>query len=151
MDNNQVCCVVLSDLSKAFDCLPHQLLLATFNAYWLDKLPCRLIAHYFMNRTQCVKLADVKSGMQVISKGAAQGSMLGPFTFNVLINDLIYIIEKLCPVYNYADDTSICCTASNFHEARHNAEHCTGVMMDCFNANHLRANPDKFQLIVFEK
>ena len=43
------------------------------------------------------------------------------------------------------------CTASNFHEARHNAEHCTGVMMDWFKANPLRANPDKFQLIVFEK
>ena len=132
MDNNQVCCAVLSDLSKAFDCLPHQLLLAKFNAYGLDKLSCRLIAHYFMNRTQCVKLADVQSGMQVISKGAAQGSMFGPFAFNVLINDLLYIIEKLCPVYNYADDTSICCTASNFHEARHDAEHCTGVMMDWF-------------------
>ena len=97
-----------------------------------------------MNRTQCVKLTDVKGGMQVISKGAAQGSMFGPFTFKVVINDLLYIIEKLCPVYNYADDTSIWCAVSNVQEARHSAEQCTGVMVDWFKANHLRANPDKF-------
>jgi len=146
LDNNEIGCAVLTDLSKAFDCLPHNLLIAKFNAYGLDKSACKLIANYFMDRKQCVKIANSRSAWQLICKGAAQGSLFGPFTFNVLISDLLNIIKDLCEIYNYADDNTICCRGATFKEAHDKTQNTIRIMMDW-----LKANPDKFQFIVFEQ
>ena len=53
--------------------------------------------------------------------------------------------------YMYADDTSICCRGDNFEMACCEAEKCIEYMLNWFDVNHLKANPAKFQLIVFEK
>ena len=44
------------DLTKAFDCLPHSLLLGKLNAYGLSDQSCSLVSNYLSNRTQRVKL-----------------------------------------------------------------------------------------------
>ena len=150
-DDNQVACAILSDLSRAFDCLPHQLLIAKFHAYGVNISACKLIANYFMDRCQCVKITNVHSNFQTVCKGAAQGSMFGPFTFNVLINDLVEMMSEKCGTYNYADGTSICCRGDNFEMACREAEQCIEYMLNWFDVNHLKANPAKFQFIVFEK
>ena len=51
---------ILMDLSKAFDCLPHRLLLTKLHAYGVSNESCELIKHYLMGRQQCVKIGIVK-------------------------------------------------------------------------------------------
>jgi hypothetical protein len=84
------------DLSKAFDCLPHDLLLAKFEAYGLSGRAVELLRSYLSNRQQQIKLGSTTSVWEDIVKGVPQGSILGPLFFNVFINDIFYFINKSC-------------------------------------------------------
>ena len=69
---------VLMDLSKAFDCIPHDLLLAKLQAYGVSKHSFSLLASYLSKRHQRVKLVDKASSWLEILKGVPHGSFLGP-------------------------------------------------------------------------
>ena len=77
------------DLSKAFDCLPHDLIVDKLAACGLSESACTLLASYPSKRKQRVKLDDNYSDWSEIIKGAPQGSILGPLLFNVFINAII--------------------------------------------------------------
>jgi hypothetical protein len=149
LDNNEFCISVLTDLSKAFDCLPHPLLLAKLHAYGLDYASCEFMASYFTNRQQRVKIGSQRSEWTPITQGAAQGSILGPFVFNVLINDLLFHVQNDCNIFNYADDNTICCYGTKYEEVYNNITVVLDKMMTWFSSNFMKANPDKFQLIHF--
>ena len=69
---------ILMDLSKAFDCLPHDLLLLKLKYYGLSDNALKLMESYLTNRKQCVKLGSAKSNFELILKGVPQESILGP-------------------------------------------------------------------------
>ena len=95
---------VLMDLSKAFDTLDHDLLIAKLYAYGFDKSSLRLIKSYLSERWQRTKINTSYSSWSALLVGVPQGSVLGPFLFNLFINDLFYVIKtNIC---NYADDTT---------------------------------------------
>ena len=71
------------DLSKAFDCLPHDILLCKFNTYGVSEHALQLIKSYLDNRKQQIKIGSTVSEWADISKGVPQGSILGPLLFNV--------------------------------------------------------------------
>ncbi len=106
LDNNNIVGAVLTDLSKAFDCLPYDLLLCKFYHYGLDIPACKLVASYFTDRYHRVKLGSVRSEYLKLSKGAPQGSIIGPFAYNVHCNNLIAALQhtRICELFNYADD-----------------------------------------------
>ena len=94
------------DLSKAYDCLPHDLLPAKISAYGFDESAITLIANYLSNRYQRVKIGSTFSSYLEILRGVPQGSILGPILFNLFINDLMFFIQET-KVCNFADDTTI--------------------------------------------
>ena len=61
LDNNKYMAAILMDLSKAFDCLTHDLLLLKLETYGLSENALKLIKSYLSNRRQCVKLGNIKS------------------------------------------------------------------------------------------
>ena len=92
LDSREYVGLVLTDLSKAFDCLPHRLLLWKLYNYGLSKKACQLIRSYLYNRKQRVKIGCERSMWSSIYKGVPQGSVLGPILFNIFYEwHLVYI------------------------------------------------------------
>ena len=91
---------VLTDLSKAFDCIPHDLLIAKLEAYGLGEKALSFIFSYLTNQNQGVLVNDKRSDFQKIISGVLQGSIAGPILFNFSINDVLLcfkcIIVQLC-------------------------------------------------------
>ncbi len=79
---------VLMDLSKAFDTLDHDLLLAKLHAYGMNIKSVELIRNYLSNRWQRTKVNTSFSSWSELSLGVRQGSVLGPLLFNIYLNDL---------------------------------------------------------------
>ena len=105
LDNNFVVGAVLTDLSKAFDCRPHDLIIAKLSAYNFSHEALSYIYSYLTNRRQCVRINNTHSQLETIISGVPQGSILGPILFNLSINDLFFFVV-LASLYNFADDNT---------------------------------------------
>ena len=104
LDENFVLGAVLTDLSKAFDCIAHDLI-AKLTAYGFSDTALRYIYSYLSNRKQCVRINNTYSSYQKIISGVPQGSILGPIFFSLSINDLFFFVSNVS-LHNFADDNT---------------------------------------------
>jgi hypothetical protein len=150
LDKGHYVSAVSTDLSKAFDVIPHGLLIAKLSAYGCDINTVNLVHNYLSNRFQRVKVNNTRSEWSLIRKGVPQGSVFGPILFNVFINDIFFFV-KTCQIYNYADDNLLACTSNSVENLKICLEQDISNLLVWFNHNGMKANPDKFQLISFGK
>ena len=115
LDENFVVGAVLTDLSKAFDCIAHDLLIAKLAAYGFSDTALRYIYSYLSNRKQCVRINNTYSSYQKIISGVPQGSILGPIFFNLSINDLFFFVSNVS-LHNFADDNTLSAFAETILE-----------------------------------
>ena len=94
LDDGNLVGAILMDLSKAFDCIPHDLLIAKLHAYGFHKNALNYIYGYLKGRRQGVRLNSVYSKFLYILAGVPQGSILGPILFNIFINDFDYLLHE---------------------------------------------------------
>ncbi len=146
LDNKSFVGAVLMDLSKAFDCLPHDLLLAKLKAYGLSDEAAETLGSYLSDRLQRVKLGSVFSVWERIIKGVPQGSILGPLLFNIFINDIFYILKN-CNLKNYADDNTLSESDTDLESLKGKLSHSSELAIDWFKTNFMQANPEKFHCI----
>ena len=146
LEQNKHIGAVLMDLSKAFDTLPKDLLLAKLYAYGLREHSLLLIQSYLSERQQKVKLKGRFSEWGDLNLGVPQGSILGPILFNIFINDIFYNITEgsLC---NFADDNTISVCADNTDHLLQLIATNTNICIKWFKDNDMTANPSKFQAI----
>lgn len=147
LDQSGVVGAVLMDLSKAFDCIDHKLLLAKLSAYGLDDKSLKLIKCYLSDRSQRTKIDSSLSDLMMLLIGVPQGSILGPLLFNIFINDIIYFVEK-ADICNFADDNSLFCCGSEISTVLANLRLDLLNLLKWFSSNRLAANPEKFQMLV---
>ena len=105
LDKNGACRALVPDLSKAFDCLPHSLLIAKLDAYGFDKTSTEYLKDYLNHRKQEVKINKTFSNWTNILHGVPQGSILGPLIFNVFLCDL-FLFKPNIDLVSYADDNT---------------------------------------------
>ena len=127
------------DLSKAFDCISHDLLLAKLHAYGFDKKCLKLIYSYLKGRKQRVKINGDYSTWKDILNGVPQGSVLGPLLFNIFINDLFYFVKD-SDVHNYADDNTLSFSDSSINKIISKLESDISILDTWFTNNGLLLN-----------
>ena len=146
LDNKGYGGAILMDLSKAFDTINHDLLIAKLHVYGFSKESLKLIKSYLTNRWQRTKLNTGFSKWTEILLGVPQGSVLGPLLFNIYINDLFFLTEKT-NVCNYADDTTFYACDSDLQYLISRLKHDSVLAIEWFKCNYMKLNQDKCHLL----
>ena len=150
LDENKYVGTISTDLSKAFDRMPHGLLVSKLHAYGLSSRACNLIISYLCDRKQRVKVQGTVSEWSIINRGVPQGSVLGPLLFNIFLNDLFYI-DISSSISNYADDNNLCNTNISLDSLKSELVRDTIASLQWYNDNGLDANADKFQCVIMDR
>ena len=146
-DNKKLFGALLTDLSKAFDCLSHELLIATLNAYGFNMSALRFVHSYLKNRMQRTKINSEYSSWEEILFGVPQESILGPLLFNIFLCDLFLIMENI-DIASYADDDTPYTTGNSMEEVIQKLENAAKTLFQWFSDNQMKANPDKCHFYV---
>ena len=150
LEKRKMYVLILLDLSAAFDIIDNSILLKRL----ADRFSIRGTAldwfrSYLTGRTQVVKAAGNYSTEATLHFGVPQGSILGPLLFsmyNAPVAD-IALRNGLC-VHLYADNTQLYVTRDSTNDTVTKIEQCVAEIKDWMNANFLRLNADKTEVLL---
>ena len=149
LDEKLIAGTVMMDLSKAFDCLPHDLLIAKLHAYGFSDNALKLLYNYLQGRVQRVKLNSNYSEWRDVIKGVPQGSVLGPLLFNIFLNDIFLFLDK-SEICNYADDNTIWTKGQKINTIIPILESEISTLNKWFKDNCMLLNEEKCKYIIIE-
>ena len=133
---------LMTDLSKAFDCLHHELLIAKLDAYGFDIKSVKLIQQYLSNRKQRVKVGNHTVHGNKFFYGI-------PLIFNIFLCDLFYFLEGVS-VASYADDTTPYTANKTNDLVIKEIEHFSEVLFKWFDFNYMKINSGKSHILFSE-
>ena len=140
VDNKRTFGALLTNLSKAFDCIPHKLLIAKLSANGLDFKSLKLIYSCINNRKQRVKLSESFSEWAELLFGVPQAFILGPLLYIIFLSDLFYF-EEYIDIATYADDNTPYRADSNIGNTISSLESLSSRLFNWFQKNAMKANP----------
>ena len=142
LDQNKVIGAILIDLSKAFDTLLHDLLIAKLNAYGFCKQALKIILSYLSGRKQ--KSARFPETHQI---GSSPRSILGPVLFNIFLNDIFLMLNDP-DLHNFADDNTLSAVSETIQGLVDIMQHKAESAISWMEENDMIANPDKFKAVI---
>ena len=121
LDKRGIYGAVLMDLSKAFETINHELLIAKLDAYGFSVSALQIVLSYLSDRWQRTKVNTSFSSWAELLCGVPQGSVLGPLLFNIYINDIFFqfVDTHVC---NFADDTTLTACGIKMDDLLHELE-----------------------------
>ena len=128
MDQGGICGALFTDLSKAFDCLVHDFLIAKLEAYGFTYESLKPINSYLTDRKYRIKI----------------NSSYSSFSFLLYI----YIFLDDNNVASYADDTTPYAMKENALQVLKEIEDKAGCVFNWFSANYFKANPKKSHFLL---
>ena len=131
---------ILMDLSKAFDTINHELLIAKLEAYGFGDGALATMHSYLSNRWQRTKVNNSFSTWKELLTGVPQGSVLGPILFNIYLNDLFFQLVDVC---NFADDTTLYACDTKLDNVLNQLEDNAHTAILWFENNYMKLNESK--------
>ena len=147
VDKGKIFGALLTDLSRVFDSLSHDLLIAKLNAYGFSLPALKLVHSYLSNRKQRTKINNAYSSWEEILFGVPQGSILGPILSNIFLSDL-FLVVKDTDFASYADDDTIYDIGDGINDVIASLQNSSEKLFQWFSDNQLKRNTDKCHLIV---
>ena len=147
MDQGKSFGALLTDLSKDFDCLPHDLLAAKLSAYGFDNNSTRFLFDYLTNRKQRTKIGQVYIPWDEITSAVSQGSILGPLIFNVDLCDMFFTLSNH-EIASYADDNTPYVTCDTIESMIASLEKIAKEIFKWFEDNEMQGNTDKCHVLL---
>jgi hypothetical protein len=148
LENKQVTAALFIDLTKAFDCLHHPLLLLKLRKMGFSENFLTLMTSYLSNRFQYVQLENTTSSLVPITKGVFQGSKLAATLFIIYINS-IFNLPLNGKLFLYADDITIVYKANDRNDLKLRMEYDLQVLDIWLTCHYMRMNTAKTNYILF--
>jgi hypothetical protein len=148
LGSKKISACLFLDFSKAFDSVPHDLLLRKLERYGIRGNALQLFTSYLENRSQCVTIDGVISEVLPVTAGVPQGSVLGPLLFITFANDINNLFEDIKKII-FADDTSLICSDENPQILIDKLHNSMSNVYDWCNYNKLALNCEKTKLMIF--
>lgn len=140
---------VYTDYSKAFDKIPHSILIKKIGDIGIHGDLLRWFESYLKQRSQAVTIKGFCSSFVPVSSGVPQGSHLGPLLFNLFINDIASIFKNT-DILIYADDMKIFKQIKSPDDCILLQDDLDKLCSYC-NINHLTLNTKKCNSISFSR
>ena len=147
LDYKEVFGALLTDLSKAFDCLNHELLIGKLHAYGLFFSSLKLVLDYLLNCKHRTKVNSKYIAWTDIFEDVPQGPTLGPLMFNIFLWDLLIFIETTYSA-SCADDNAPYVIKNTIAEVSHELETVSKMHFMWFIENEMVTNVDKSHLLL---
>jgi len=149
-EHDQYTLGVFIDLSKAFDTVDHEILIAKLENYGIKGNNLNWFKSYLKNRKQFIRVENISTDFQEIVCGVPQGSILGPLLFLIYINDLKDASNILNSIM-LADDTNLFYSHRNIENLFSTMNIELENINEWFKANKLSLNVKKTKFILFYK
>ena len=147
INENKFCIGVFLDLKKAFDVVPHNILLKKLKKLGINGVPLQWFKSYLSNRTQKVDINGNLSSSKNIPISVMQGTILGPILFLVFINDIPSATVMLTRLF--ADDTACTLSHSDLPTLINLVNIEIQKLANWFKANKMAVNISKTKYIIF--
>lgn len=148
LDNKKISLGIFLDLSKAFDTVDHNILIAKLHKYGFHDVALKWLNDYLKDREQYVSINMQNSNRVKLLCGVPQGSILGPLLFLIYMNDLPSVCNTVLPLL-FADDTCLNASHENFSTLIREANEELSSISKWFQMNKLSLNINKSNFIIF--